>query len=183
MKHKLNRNKKSFRKTLKKHNKSKLGKKNRLSKKSKTSKKNRLSKKYKKHNDHKRTRRYRKKVAQKGGNDNPGFGGANSALNNPSPVGGNPSDAIREQQNAAANQNNANRSMAGGSGSGRDCGIPCCNSDPDYGYECPPGKCGPIPQTGSEASDNLITQAAKITASGISNAEFDALVSNKYLSD
>jgi hypothetical protein len=183
MKHKLTRNKKSFRKTLKKHNKSKLGKKSRLSKKSKTSKKNRLSKKYKKHNGHKRTRRYRKKVAQKGGNDNPGFGGANSALNNPSPVGGDPTNTINNLQEAGKQQNNANKLMAGGSGSGIDCGIPCCNSDPDYGYDCPPGKCGPIPQTGSEASDNLITQAAKITASGISNAEFDSLVSDKYLSD
>ena len=183
MKHKLTRNKKSFRKTLKKHNKSRLSKKNRLSKKSKTSKKNRLSKKYKKHNGHKRTRRYRKKVAQKGGNDNPGFGGANSALNNPPPVGGDPSKFIKKSMENAAQQNNANNSMAGGSGSGRECGVPCCNSNPDYGYDCPPGKCGPIPQTGSETSDNLITQAAKITATGISDSEFDSLVSNKYLSD
>lgn len=182
MKHKLTRNKKSFRKTLKKHNKSRLSKKIRLSKKSRFSKKIRLSKKYKKHNGRKRTRRYRKKLAQKGGNDNPGFGGPGSGLNSPPPVGGNPTKTITEQQIAAERQNNANHSMAGGSGSGSECGVSCCNSDTDYGYECPPGKCGPIYQTGNEASDNLITQAANITASGVSNAEFDSAVSDKYLS-
>lgn len=182
MKHKLTRNKKSFRKTLKKHNKSRLSKKIRLSKKSRFSKKIRLSKKYKKHNGRKRTRRYRKKLAQKGGNDNPGLGGPNSTLNNPPPVGGDPRIVMAAGRVNAQAQNNANHSMAGGSGSGRECGISCCNSDPDYGYECPPGKCGPIYQTGSESSDNLITQAANITASGISNAEFDSAVSDKYLS-
>ena len=165
MKHKLSRNKKSFRKTLKKHKKSRFSKKSRLSKKSRFSKKN------KKHNGRKITRRYRKKLAQKGGNNNIGFGGENAAINNPPPPPSNGAAAVQKLLDNAEAQNKAN-GMVGGSS----CGIPCCNSDTDYGYGCPPGKCGPIPQTGSESSDNLIEQAARISASSVSNAEFDSLV-------
>jgi len=158
MKHKLSKNNKS-RKTLKKHKKSRF------------SKKNRFSKKYKNHIGRKITRRHRKKVSQKGGNDNIGFGGKNAAINNPPPQSSNGDAAVQKLLDNAEAQNKAN-GMVGGSS----CGIPCCNSDTDYGYECPPGKCGPIPQTGSESSDNLIEQAARISASSVSNAEYDSLV-------
>ena len=102
-----------------------------------------------------------------------GQGLGNGALVNPPALGANVTKAFENQQAAQLRQNEVN-SMVGG-------GVDCCNTDNDYGYPCPDGKCGPIPQSASETTNGLIKQAAIITATGIANAEFDHLVSQSHI--
>ena len=102
-----------------------------------------------------------------------GQGLGNGALVNPPALSANVTKAFENQQAAQLRQNEVN-SMVGG-------GVDCCNTDNDYGYPCPDGKCGPIPQSASETTNGLIKQAAIITATGIANAEFDNLVSQSHI--
>ena len=102
-----------------------------------------------------------------------GQGLGEGVLVNPPALGANVTKAFENQQATQVRQNEVN-SMVGG-------GVDCCNTDNDYGYPCPDGKCGPIPQTESETTNGLIKQAAVITATGIANAEFDHLVSQSHI--
>ena len=109
-----------------------------------------------------------RRSTQKGGQ---GLG--NGALVNPPALSANVTKAFENQQAAQLRQNEINN-MVGGA-------VNCCNTDNDYGYPCPDGKCGPIPQSASETTNGLIRQAAIITATGIANAEFDNLVSQSHI--
>ena len=102
-----------------------------------------------------------------------GQGLGEGVLVNPPALGANVTKAFENQQATQVRQNEVN-SMVGG-------GVDCCNTDNDYGYPCPDGKCGPIPQSASETTNGLIKQAAIITATGIANAEFDNLVSQSHI--
>jgi hypothetical protein len=110
----------------------------------------------------------RRRSKQKGGQ---GLG--NGALVNPPALSANVTKAFENQQATQLRQNEINN-MVGGA-------VNCCNTDNDYGYPCPDGKCGPIPQSASEITNGLIKQAAIITATGIANAEYDNLVSQSHI--
>jgi hypothetical protein len=141
-------------KSIKAHRKSI---KNRKSIKKRNSTKNRRTRNKKKY-----TRRIRK---MRGGAD---FSTAQGS-------GGDPAADMADKNSS---QNAGNQSLQGGGGTGVGdgeigCGVSCCDNNNDYGYPCPDGMCGPIPQVPNAVSQGLIEKAAVIATTAEANAEFD----------
>jgi hypothetical protein len=101
-----------------------------------------------------------------------GGGIGNGVLANPPPLDANVSAAYEKLQQAQADQANLIKQNGGS--------VPCCDENNVYGYPCPDGMCGPIPQSPNEITNSLIRQAATITATGLANAENDYKVNTDY---
>ena len=101
-----------------------------------------------------------------------GGGIGNGVLANPPPLDANVSAAYEKLQQAQADQANLIKQNGGS--------VPCCDENNVYGYPCPDGMCGPIPQSPNEVTNALIRQAATITATGLANAENDHKVNTDY---
>jgi hypothetical protein len=172
MKHTITRrNKRSSKKVNKRR--SSTSKSKRISKKvnklrSKSSKKVNKRRSSKKVNKRRSSRSSRKgyTIIKKGG----GIG--NGVLANPPPLDANVSAAYEKLQQAQADQANLIKQNGGS--------VPCCDENNVYGYPCPDGMCGPIPQSPNEITNSLIRQAATITATGLANAENDYKVNTDY---
>ena len=101
-----------------------------------------------------------------------GGGIGNGVLANPPPLDANVSAAYEKLQEAQQAQANLIKQNGGS--------VPCCDENNVYGYPCPDGMCGPIPQSSNEVTNALIRQAATITATGLANAENDHKVNTDY---
>jgi len=175
MKHTITRrNKQSSKKVNKRRSstsKSKRSSKKVNKRRSKSSKK--VNKRRSKRSSRKVNKRRSKRSSRKGYTIiKKGGGIGNGILANPPPLDANVSAAYEKLQQAQADQANLIKQNGGS--------VPCCDENNVYGYPCPDGMCGPIPQSPNEVTNALIRQAATITATGLANAENDHKVNTDY---
>ena len=121
---------------------------------------------------HKRSSKGSHKRSRKNNSIKKGGGIGNGVLANPPALGSNVTAAYERMQ--ASQQAQADLIKQNGGS------VSCCDENNVYGYPCPSGMCGPIPQTSNPVTNELIRQAAVITATGLANGENDSKVSNAY---